>query len=340
MEIGEAGDPEWDEFLRTHPEGHHEQSGAYGRERKSWGFDRDLVVVREGGRVVGGAMALPRRSPVGVFAIVRNGPLAVEGRPDVLARAAEGLDLLARRKGYVSLRVDTFPNQPEARAALERLGFHESEPWSRRFDSLLVPLRGDDEALLARMASKGRYNVRLARRSGVTAAVEGVDGLGAFYDVHLQTAAYQDFPVFSRAYFDEVWRVFGAAGRMEVLVARHEGRPIASIIVCVVGDRCYYGWGGMSREPEDRKRMPNYLLHFTAMGWARGRGCAHYDLVGTSDFKEKLGGEPIRWPSPMRKFYGLWRAPRRWAFGWTWRQSLPRRAVQYVANRLYARMPF
>ena len=66
LEIGEAGDQEWDEFLRAHPEGHHEQSGAYGRERKSWGFACDRVAVREGGRLVGGAMALPRSSPAPV----------------------------------------------------------------------------------------------------------------------------------------------------------------------------------------------------------------------------------------------------------------------------------
>lgn len=340
LEIGDIGDEEWDEFLRAHPEGHHEQCSAYARRRADVGFTSARVAVRHRGRVVGGAQVLARSSPIGTFAWLRYGPLALNGRRDILERAAEGLDAIARRRGYVSLRVDTFPNQEEARLALERVGFRASESWPSKVDSRVVPLDGDDEARLARMASKGRYNVRLARRSGVSVVAEGAEGLPAFYDLHLQTAEYQDFPVFDRAYYDEIWGVFGATGRIRVLTARHESTPIASIILCVVGDRCYYGWGGMSRDPEHRKRMPNYLLHFTGMGWAKSAGCAHYDLVGVSDFKEKLGGDPLVWPYPLRKFYGVWRGPRRAALGLSWRRPWLRRCVQAVSRRLYARMPF
>lgn len=340
LEIGEADDAEWDAFLRAHPDGHHEQCAAYGVHRGGFGFSRDRVVVRERGRVVGGVQVLARTSPVGICALVQRGPLAVDNRFDILTRAAEALDELARRRGYVSIRVDTFPAQTGVRSALERAGYRSSEVWIPTFDTLIVPLDGDDDARLARMASKGRYNVRLAQRSGVTIAAEGAAGLDDFYALHLLTAEHQDFPVLSRAYYDELWRVFGPSGRVEVLTARLDGTPIASIILCVAGERCYYGWGGMSREPEHRKRMPNYLLHFRGMAWARERGCSVYDLVGTSDFKDKLGGDPLRWPPAMRKYFGVWRGLRRWAADWSWRTPFARRMVERVARRLYPRMPY
>lgn len=336
LETGEIGDADWDAFLGGNPRGHHEQCSAFARGRAEAGFGTDRIVVLEGGRAVGGAQLSSRAWPIGRLAIARWAPLADGDRPDVLARAAEGLDDLARRRGFASIRVDTFPDQEAARAALEARGFRPSDAWVPAGESLQIPLAGDDDALLARMASKGRYNVRLARRSGVAVTDDGVAGLEPFYDLHLQTAEYQEFPVFPRSYFEELWRVFSPSGRIRVLTARLGGTPVASIIVCVSGRRCYYGWGGMSRDPEHRRRMPNYLLHHSAMAWARSAGCEHYDLAGTSDFKEKLGGEAIRWPRPLRKYYGVWRGARRWAADWSSRRSAPRWAVQKVRNRLSA----
>jgi lipid II:glycine glycyltransferase (peptidoglycan interpeptide bridge formation enzyme) len=43
-----------------------------------------------------------------------------------------------------------------------------------------------------------------------------------------------------------------------------------------------YG-GSTDRE---RERMPNYLLQWAAMRWARSRGCEEYDLWGVPDEDE------------------------------------------------------
>ena len=342
FEIRDACDDEWDAFVAAHPEGHHEQLSRYARSRAAWGFRCDRIVLHEGSRIVGGLQALVRRSPVGRLAVVLRAPLAIDNNPDVLARVAEELDRLARRRSYAWVRVETFPNHA-ATAALERLGFRSSGEWFGRFgkrDSLLVPLSQGDNELLARMKPKGRYNVRVAQRSGVTVHAGDGSSLTEFFELYRMTSSYQGFPAFPREYFEYVLRVLGPSKRAQVFLAYHDGKPVAGIFNTIVGARSYYGWGGMSRDPEHRKLMANYLIHFTAMAWAREHGCTHYDLVGVSAFKEKLGGDQITWPLPQHKFYGLFRTLRRRITGLAWSEPRLRRVVQMVARRLYPPMPY
>jgi lipid II:glycine glycyltransferase (peptidoglycan interpeptide bridge formation enzyme) len=333
-----ATDDDWDAFLAQHPDGHHEQSSAHGHSRKAWGFRTDRVVLRDGGRIVAGCQVLARRSPVGKMAILKRGPLALDDDPQLLAQVVRELDRLAGRS-YASVRVDTFPTQLAARNALEGAGFRPTEQWSEDPETRLVSLAHDDATLLARMNPKARTAARGVQRAGVTIAV-GPEGLNQFFDLHCMTASHHGFPTFSRDYFHTVWRVFGSVGRAQLFMAHHQGQPVAGIFNAVSGRRLYYGWTGTSREPEHHKLKANYLLQLHAMMWGRDQGCTHYDLSGTSEFKNKLGGDSVICPHPVRKYYGLFRDLRGELTGLAWTNPTLRRAVRSVAHRLYKPMPF
>jgi hypothetical protein len=312
----------------------------YARMRAESGFRSDRLVAKEGGRIVGGFQILARGSPVGTFAYLQRAPLAIDGRADVLDRVAGEIDQLADRNSYVSVCASTFPTQGAARAALERIGFEPSSAWFVKERSFLIPLSRGDGEILARMKQKARYNVRLAQRSGVDVVQADPSSIGEFYDLHRLSATYKNFPIFPQSYFEYLIRMFGKSERMKIFLARHEGKAIAAILNFAIGGHSYYGWGGMSREPEHRKLMANYLLHFTGMSWARDQGCSGYDLVGESDFKEKLGGEEVRWPLPQRKFYGLGRHVRRIAAELIWAKPFLRGCVGKARRRLYGPMPY
>src|SRR5258706_4156215 len=72
-----ASDAEWDAFVVSHPDGHHEQSSRHGANRVTHGYQCDRVVVRDGGRIVAGAQVVAQRSPAGTHAVVLRGPLAL-----------------------------------------------------------------------------------------------------------------------------------------------------------------------------------------------------------------------------------------------------------------------
>ena len=89
------------------------------------------------------------------------------------------------------------------------------------------------------------------------------------------------------------------------LIAEVDGEPVAAVFVYRFSGRAYYIYG-MSREVH-REKMPNYLLQWEAMRYAKSMGCRQYDLWGAPDsfteedsmwgvykFKEGLGGEVVR----------------------------------------------
>jgi lipid II:glycine glycyltransferase (peptidoglycan interpeptide bridge formation enzyme) len=338
----DTSDEEWDEFVAAHPDGHHEQSSAHGRSRTNFGFQVGRVVVRHGGRIAGGMQFLTQRTLAGTLALVLRAPLAADNDALLLALVIEEFDRLAERASIASIRVELLPTQSATLAALENQGFHQSAAWFGERRSLAIPLALGDTELLQRMKPKGRYNIRVAERSGVTVHRADATALDNFYALHLSTAFHQGFPVFPREYFDHVWRMFGATGRAQLFLACHREKPIAAILNTIAGGRMYYGWGGMDRDPAHRKLMANYLLHFGAMQWARVHGCTHYDLVGVTEFKEKLGRDEIRWPLPLRKHYGATGGLRKAITEFFWSNTAMRRTIDAIARRtkLRPRLPY
>jgi peptidoglycan pentaglycine glycine transferase (the first glycine) len=89
------------------------------------------------------------------------------------------------------------------------------------------------------------------------------------------------------------------------------------------GPRAWYFYGGST--DAERERMPNHLLQWEAMRWAKHKGCAQYDLWGVPDedqqtleaeftrrseglwgvyrFKRGFGGELRRAAQPVVRVY-------------------------------------
>ena len=57
-------------------------------------------------------------------------------------------------------------------------------------------------------------------------------------------------------------------------------QDISGIIVFVFGRTATYLWGASSDADEARKLNPNQWLHWSAMEWAKSRGCETYDMFG------------------------------------------------------------
>ena len=94
-------------------------------------------------------------------------------------------------------------------------------------------------------------------------------------------------------------------GMAQLLLAWYGGEPIAGLILYRFGPTAWYMYGASSGRHRDR--MPNYLLQWEAIRWAKGQGCTTYDLWGAPDtldqadpmwgvyrFKEGLGGKLFR----------------------------------------------
>jgi lipid II:glycine glycyltransferase (peptidoglycan interpeptide bridge formation enzyme) len=132
------------------------------------------------------------------------------------------------------------------------------------------------------MKQKTRYNIRLASRKEVDVSVSS--DLDAFHRLMLLTGERDAFGVHSLEYYRRAYDLFNPAGQCEILIAEYKSELLAGLMVFAYGKRAWYFYGASSNQ--HRRRMPNYLLQWEAMRWARRRGCISYDLWGVPDTDE------------------------------------------------------
>ena len=162
----------WDRAPAEWPHAHLLQSStAGGPSRRRWaggvhrlrvdaGAGRTLPVTALSAPVIPGAP--PRLD-------VPRGPACAPGDASAWAAAVAALEALADRLGAVSVTVEPSAAAGDAAEIAGRLG----TAWAvvdavQPAHTAIVDLAGGVGAVLARMRPKGRYNVRLAERRGVT----------------------------------------------------------------------------------------------------------------------------------------------------------------------------
>ncbi len=171
-------------------------------------------------------------------------------------------------------------------------------------NTVLSDLAGDEEALLAGMKQKTRYNIRLAERKGVI--VRTSDDFECFYRLYAETSARDGFLIRPRDYHLEVVGRMQNAGLGQLLLAEVAGEPVAGLFLLRFGPTAWYFYGASSER--QREFMPNHLLQWEAMRWAKAQGCTTYDWWGAPDrldeadpmwgvyrFKEGFGGRFTPW---------------------------------------------
>jgi lipid II:glycine glycyltransferase (peptidoglycan interpeptide bridge formation enzyme) len=214
-------------------------------------------------------------------------------------------------------------------------------------DTVVVDLRPSEEAILAAMKPKWRYNIRLAEKKGVRVEERGSDCISEFYGLYRATAARDRIAIHPEAYYRRFMDLArerrdggdALAPDARLWVARHEGIAIAAILTVFAGAEAVYLYGASS--DEKRNLMPAYALQWAAMLAAKRAGCETYDLFGIPPrddpehpmaglyrFKTGFGGTIVRragsWDYRLRPLaYALFRGAeglRRW-----WHKDLSKR---------------
>lgn len=321
----EVSAADWNEFIAARTGAHILQSPRWGDLKAAFGWETCRII--SGGD---GIQILFRRLGPGLrLGYVPRGPAG-----EAWARLQADADRACRARGAIFLKSEPdqweSPGMPPAPE-----GFRPSSHGIQPARTLLVDLRGEEEEILARMKQKTRYNIRLAGRKGVRVRVW--DDLAAFHRMMVETGARDHFGVHSRAYYELAYRLFHPQGECELFLAEYEGEALGAVMVFAFGERAWYFYGASTER--HRNRMPNYLLQWEAMRWARDRGCREYDLWGVPDrdeqaledsflersdglwsvyrFKRGFGGELKRAAGPWDRVYrpALYQLYRWWTRG-------------------------
>ena len=345
MRVHWPGEPDfpspeaWDEFVAGRPEGQLLQSWAWGDFKGRFGWRPLRLAISEQGRLVAAAQLLVRRLPFRSLAYVPRGPLFDPEDEDLSRALLAALHRVARHSGAIALKVEPPWLDSAAGAAWWAAhGFRASPQTIQPRHTIIVDLRPDEEAILAQMKPKWRYNVRLASRKEIVVRRGSTsEDLAAFYDLMGETGHRDGFAVHTPAYYEAALRLFEREGQVALLLADYAGQPVAGLMAFAFGAQAIYMYGASSER--ERSRMPNHLLPWEAMRWAKARGCTGYDLWGIPDidpgspsaglagverFKAGFGGRPTRYVGAFDHVYSPLVY---WAFNllWSRRRAAARR---------------
>lgn len=290
----------WRAFVAGAPTGDVLQCMEWGELKARTGWQPHTLAVTDGDRIVAGALALKRPAPLGRSLVYcPRGPVADPGNTAIFDCLIDGLREFAREHRAILLKIDpplvgepavtAFRKGGLRPAPVKNEGFGGTQP---RAVMRTAPL-GDDEALLMRFKPKTRYNIRLAERKGVQVTGHtSRDDLEEFYALLQETARRDGFNVRDFRYFSDLWDCVIDRDLGRLFLARYEGKLLGGAINFILGRQCWYVYGASSGQ--FRKLMPNHLLQWRMMQWARDEGCEVYDFRGVALDRagagEHLGG--------------------------------------------------
>ena len=262
------------------------QSALWGRFKERFGWRAQPLQWKAAG-AGGTLLALTRSTPLGPLIYVPGGPRHPPTAPAAAGRMLEDLaPAITLQERPTVVRYDLpWPvaegaPPPSAAGRLYRAPV-DVQPTS----TVLVPLLGDEDRLLARMKSKTRYNIRLARRRGVTVTVASSrqalgEPLAGWYRLYRSTAERHRITAHSGAYFATLFELAAAVDAPELflLSAHYRDELVGGIVVSVCGRMARYLYGASA--PRQREAMANYALQWEAMQLAQTHRCRSYDLYG------------------------------------------------------------
>jgi len=280
---------EWDQFTQRSPTGHVLQASAWGQLKARFGWRPVRFAAFEGSRILAAAQVLlrPLLATGLTMAYLPKGPVVDPSAPAEPATVAllSAVHRFCRQQHALSLKVE--PDWEQSTAAQELLdswGFRSSAQTVQPRRTVIIDLTAQEEAILAQMKPKNRYNIRLAQRKGVSVRSGTGQDLPVFYQLLQITGRRAGFGIHTQGYYAQAWELFAAQQAAALFVAEYESKPLAAIMVFAWGKKAWYMYGASS--DEERQRMPTHLLQWEAMRWAKARGCEIYDLWGIPDIEE------------------------------------------------------
>ncbi|GAC1357157.1 MAG: peptidoglycan bridge formation glycyltransferase FemA/FemB family protein [Ktedonobacteraceae bacterium] len=263
--------------------------------KASSGWDPLRLALWDGSRMVAVAQVLRKTAPrvplrLGHLAYIPKGPVVDWSQIELCEAFLTQLNAYLHAQGALAVRIEP-PQELESEEgvlALKRLaapGMH-AVPAIQPLRTIVLDLAPDEATLLAQMKEKWRYNVRLGARKGVAVRVAtSAEDVHAWYHLLQTTGERDQFGIHTLDYYLRVWQIFAPTDLVRLFLAEHEGQLLAGIFVGLFGRQALYLYGASSNE--QRQLMPNYVLQWEAIRWAKQRGALLYDFWGIPETEEE-----------------------------------------------------
>lgn len=286
---------QWNDEIVKFPNYHFLQSWEWGEIKSFNGWKASRLLVKNKDETVGAFLLLSRRIhpkiPITVGYTPR-GPLFDQKNVN-LSRLLYTVELAARNRGYAYVKVDTDIDEETDegknwKSALSKSGWvfssYQVQPKNTGMTDLLQGDKEGEDKLLMNMKKTWRYNIRNAKRRGVTIRQGELKDISKFYELYKETGKRQGFGIRNLEYYKNVYSNFKSGKNTDamILLSEHpeEREPLSSAIFIRVYKKVWYFYAASSEKR--RADMPNYPLQWEALRWARDQGAELYDWGGAS----------------------------------------------------------
>jgi peptidoglycan pentaglycine glycine transferase (the first glycine) len=317
---------EWNALAEQLPGAQFLQSWEWGEAKAAYGWTVERYQwLSASGSAGAAAQILLRTIRVGFLratvAYISKGPLLNWGSSSLRGQVLADLEGFAKARGVIQLKIDPdlplgigLPNTPEEQTdptGEEAIRILKNRNWRFSREQIQLPntvvldITPPEDFLLARMKQKTRYNIRVAQRHGVIIRPGSEADFPVLYRMYAETGTRDGFIVRPEEYYHAIWGGLMRAGHAMPLLAMVEDQPVAALVLFRFGQRAWY-MHGMSTNLS-REKMPNYLLQWEGIRWAKAQGCIRYDFWGAPDrfdsedrmwgvfqFKRGFGAEVVR----------------------------------------------
>ncbi len=278
---------EWDHFVDQHPRAHILQTSAWGALKSAYEWDCVRVALREGGDpaddapIVAGAQLLFKRLPLrlGTMAYLPMGAYVSDGSQWEALWSA--IDACARDHNAAFLKWEPGILEGGFPPAFEEWGFRESAQTIQPPRTILLDISQSDDEILAHMNQGTRRKIRQSLKNDVRYYEGTRADLAKFTALMHTTGTRNAFGVHEPAYYEQAYDLFVPRGDAALILAEHDGDTLAGVLVFAKHYTTWYLYGASS----DHKRnlMASYGVQWSAIQWAKRRGCDTYDFWGIPD---------------------------------------------------------
>lgn len=301
----------WDAFLEATPAAGFMQSSWWADFRVEAGYNHFAAILKHQGAILGGAVVMKFfPTPERCFYYIPDGPLLPDDESSAREVFAALLAAIEAERKTETLPISHLRIEPRWERLPAFISGFRGVPAFRDGcmeprHTLWVDLRPAEEQILAQMKPKGRYNIRLAQKHGVSVVEDNSErGLADFLAIYRETATRQKLAAKPPDYFESLHAILRARNKGALFFAEHAGQRLAAALVVFFGWRATYFFGGSL--PVQRHLMAPHLLHWEIMRRAKASGHQCYDFWGIapaeepthpwwdiSVFKRKFGGREI-----------------------------------------------
>ena len=183
-------------------------------------------------------------------------------------------------------------------------------------NTFFLDLTLGEQDLLCNMRYNTRYNIRKANKKGIRVLEYGIDNIGDWYKLYLDTAVRHNMPIQNQEYFSNILKNQDNNKKgvtIKMLMADIDGEFLSSMFLVLSKERGTYLYGASTSYKNNL--MASYTLQWESIKVSRKWGCTEYDMFGSAPnlnqshplhgvhiYKKGFGGE-------LRHRMGCWDYP-------------------------------